>query len=588
MAGNISTTLEIFSNISYPLDNSHVRGFDSLDEQTSYFDSLTVARREENFKYVRVDNYTFTTKLTGKIRNAQTWGYARIKNLYDSNKYYYAFISKVNYISDSTVELEFQLDFFQTYHFDIQRLPSFVERMHTSEYQSNGLPIINTIDEQINYGLEYRTRYTQELKVSSLYYLVIASTKQIGETSASETDKYVGMPNPVFYYIIPYNLDSNQTISVTYAGETKMVANLYEIFKKIAGDKEVVNSIVSLSLTVYTGINFQNHFSNDTINMDENEQEFEGVSCETLEVDSGDSYIIRAKDLKTFKETTINIENKYMNVPNYRHSKLKMYPYTVIVITDNKGNILELKPEYLSGNNLSIKVKGSVGNQNKVGYYPSNYLNYSVEAQDHIFIDESPNNIPILTDATADYIQGNQNSINTKLALSERNRNVDVGTSLINAIPFLFSGATAGMGIANATSGIVNAENRHYNEVKTLEAKQQDIENIPPNAKNMNGNSSYEWGNRLIFPHVMIKTVTPEYEKKLDDYFHMFGYQVNEIRPIQTHTRRHFNYIKCMSLNVKSGLNREILMRYKSIFENGVTIWHTDDMMNYTLGNEVL
>ena len=217
----------------------------------------------------------------------------------------------------------------------------------------------------------------------------------------------------------------------------------------------------------------------------------------------------------------------------------------------------------------------------------SNYLS-PTEAREKILIDSAPNNIPILTDATADYIQGNQNSINAQKSLADSNRWVDIGSSVVNAIPLMMLPQTAPLGIAQATTGIAQAENRRYNDLKMLNAKKKDIDNLPPNAQNMSGNTSYEWGNGLESPQIYIKTVTTEYEKKLSDFFHMYGYQINELRIPNTHTRSHFNYVKCQSLNVRSGMNREIILRFKSIFENGVTLWHTNDLQNYNVSNEVI
>lgn len=258
----------------------------------------------------------------------------------------------------------------------------------------------------------------------------------------------------------------------------------------------------------------------------------------------------------------------------------------MIVLSDMKGNQIEIKPEFLSGEDIVIRFQGSVGNENKVGYYLANYLSPS-EAREKILIDVSPNNIPIVTEATADYIQGNQNSIKAQKELADSNRWVDIGSSVVNAIPLMMLPQTAPLGIAQATTGIAQAENRRYNDLKMLNAKKKDIDNIPPNAQNMSGNTAYEWGNGLERPWIYIKTVTDEYEKKLSDFFHLYGYQVNELRMPNLATRKYFNYVKCQSLNVRSGLNREIILRFKAIFENGVTLWHTDDIQNYNVVNEV-
>ena len=579
-----STKIELFSNLSFPLDNSHVRRFASLSAQTAYFDSLPKTTLE-NFVYTRVDNYDFTFNVTGKIQGSQQWGYMRLKNLFDGNRWYYCFITKVEYVDDSTVKVYGSLDFYQTYVYDMTILESFVERQHEPLYQSNGLPVLNTIDEGLNYGLEYQTVYNKSLKVGNLYYLVIVSTKKIGNTESRETINFVGTPTPVYFYIIPYFYSSDYAyINITYDGRTYRTPRLEEIMEELKGSEEIVNSIVSLYITTQCGIDIEQYLSDDTLNIPTNDK----FDCVAKVINNNPLYLISPYNIKAFQRTNINIPNKYELVPNYKESKLKMFPYTVIYISDMKGNQLEIKPEFLKGSNCSIMVTGSLGTQNKVSYYPSNYKTFLNEAKEHVLIDESPNNIPILTDATADYIQGNQNSINTKLSLADSNRWVDVGSSVVNAIPLMMLPQTAPLGIAQATTGIANAENRRYNEVKTLQAKQADINNLPPNAKNMGGNTSYEWGNGFESPQLFIKTVTNEYAKKLSDFFHMYGYQINELRIPNPHTRSHFNYVKCQSLNVRSGMNREIILRFKSIFENGVTLWHTNDLQNYNVSNEVI
>lgn len=581
-----STKIELFSNLSFPLDNSHVRRFASLSTQTAYFDSLPKTTLE-NFVYTRVDNYDFTFNVTGKIQGSQQWGYMRLKNLFDGNRWYYCFVTKVEYVDDNTVKVYGSLDFYQTYVFDMTLLESLVERQHERLYQSNGLPVLNTVDEGLDYGLEYVTTYSKQVSISDLYYLVIVSTKAIGETTQMTSLKYVGTPTPLYYYLVPYDFTTDQSIQVRYASVTRYVPNIYEIFKKLQGDKEYVNSIVSLYLTTFPGINFQDHYTGGIIDMTNKGNLYDGVRTVKLSIDGTDRSLIEVVDRKNFVARSIGMGSKYNNVSNYKESKLKMSPYTMIVLSDMKGNMIEIKPEFISGSDIVVRVQGSVGNENKVGYYLPDYPSPG-EAREKILIDSAPNNIPILTEATADYIQGNQNSIKAQKDLASSNRWVDVGSSVVNAIPLMMLPQTAPLGIAQATTGIAQAENRRYNDLKMLNAKKKDIANLPPNAQNMSGNTSYEWGNGLERPFIYIKTVTPEYEKKLSDFFHMYGYQINELRIPNTYTRKHFNYVKCQSLNVRSGMNREIILRFKSIFENGVTLWHTNDIQNYNVSNEVI
>lgn len=577
-----STKIELFSNLSFPLDNSHVRRFASLSTQTAYFDSLPKTTLE-NFVYTRVDNYDFTFNVTGKIQGSQQWGYMRLKNLFDGNRWYYCFVTKVEYVDDNTVKVYGSLDFYQTYVFDMTILESLVERQHERLYQSNGLPVLNTVDEGVDYGAEYRVVSTRKVVTSPLRWLVIVTSKSLG---SSVTNTYnVGTATPLYYYAVPYRIGVGNHLSVKDGSKTIEVLAFNLIFKKLQSDETIANSVISLYTTSYIGINV-NPYYNPTSGLIDISS-IRGVNLQTIHNDLTGA-LIRVQNVETFEEEGVLIQNKYDGVPNYKESKLKCYPYTVLVLSDGKGNQVEYKPEFIVGSNLSFRKKGSIGTQSKVGYYLQNYLGNPIFSKEYILIDGNPNNIPILTDAVADYVQGNINSINAQKDLASTNRWVDIGSSVVNAIPLMMLPQTAPLGIAQATTGIVQAENRKYNDLKMLNAKKKDIENIPPNAQNMSGNTTYEWGNDLIDPILHIKTVTPEYEKKLSDFFHMYGYQINELRIPNTHTRSHFNYVKCQSLNVRSGMNREIILRFKSIFENGVTLWHTNDIQNYNVSNEVI
>lgn len=598
MVGNVSTRIELFSNLSYPLDNSHVRRFDSLTNQNAFFTSKEKAWIGEDFKYTRVENYTFQLKIKGKVIDTQKLGYARIKNLFDSDKWYYCFINKVNYTDDLTIELELTLDFYQTYCFDMNILPSYVERHHTRLYNSDGLPVQNTVDEGLDYGKQYRTVSNTELKYSKLFFLVIVSTKPLGETDENFSYKYVGSPTPLNYYIIPYSLkDPDKLIDIRNDGRTIKTLTLESLFATLQGDKDVVNSVVSMYTTLWTGLDFNSVYDENAnlIDMDSLQAESrKKVGTYVFKATDGiESYILKTRYVELFRELNVGNVNKYSGVPNYTESKLKISPYTIVNLLDYKGNIIDIEPEYVNGSNLDIFLRGSIGSQNKLAYFCKSYLpNVNNTGDDtgylNALVDNSPNNIPILTDALADYMQGNINSINNKKTMSERNRNLEIATGALSTIPSLFTGPIgAGYGLSSFASNTLNAENRNYNDVKTLQAKEKDISNVPPSANNMGGDTQYEWGNDFKFPRVVIKTVTAEYAKRLSDYFGMYGYQVNELVQPNVNTRTKWNYVKCTTVNIQSGMNREIILKFKEIFEKGVTFWHDDDMFNYNRNNEV-
>jgi transcriptional regulator of heat shock response len=54
------------------------------------------------------------------------------------------------------------------------------------------------------------------------------------------------------------------------------------------------------------------------------------------------------------------------------------------------------------------------------------------------------------------------------------------------------------------------------------------------------------------------------------------------------HTRQSWNYVQTQNINLTANINNEDLQEFKNVFNNGITLWHNDDIGNYYLGNGVI
>lgn len=597
MSGNISSQIE-FYGVFYPNDYTHVRHFDSLSEQSAYFDNLDKGYVATDQKYIRQGVTEFTIRLKGKIQGASSFSYARIRNTHDSVKYYYCFVDYVTYIDDLTVEFHLSLDVYQTYCFSIQLLKSQVERQHEPLYTDSGLPYPNTLDEGLNYGTEYDVVSSRNVMDTKLFYLVIKSTKYLGkvykEEDLQKINRFTGTPQSLYTYVLPFTLEKQ--IELIEGGQDNFYVFpfLSKFLIALGSDKGTVNSIVSIYITLHAGFNMEKDLQAD-VGINKNYQYDvgnlpQGIVKDLIQTGDLETPVLMFTNYKVATDPIYTLQNKYLNVPPYRETKLFMYPYTIIELTDFKGNQIILRPEYIQGNDIQVMVRGSAGNSNKVAYEIKNYLNlFDQGSYDFALIDDTPNNLPILTDATADYMQGNQNSLNTQRKLAASNMKVGIADATINAAPNLMLGwfglANAGSGFA---SGVLNSVNQNFNTTQTLNAKIKDINNVPPSVASMGGNIEYEFMQQILYPVIRIKTLKPEYAQKLQDYFHQYGYLKNELVYPAIHTRKNWNFVKCASVNVQSPFNQEITNRFKQIFLNGVTLWHNDDIMNYDKTNEVI
>lgn len=313
-----------------------------------------------------------------------------------------------------------------------------------------------------------------------------------------------------------------------------------------------------------------------------------------LQIADGGIYFncLRVHNVNNFSILSENIGNKYDGYKSVTESKLLMYPYTQLVFMDFKGNIANFKNEYISSQSITIRTKGSLGTSNKTSYGISDYntdTNTSLvfeTSDENALINNEPNDIPIITDLLSAYLQGNKNAIQVS-------KDSAVFNGVVGGINSAITGVGSAMmrnpiGVASATTDIVQGAGNTVLQLQAINAKQKDIANVPPQLSKQGSNSSYTVGNRFNGLFIIKKQIKPEYRKKLSDFFKMFGYKTNEVKIPNFHTRQNWNYVQTESCHIKGDFNNEDLNELQSIFDSGITLWHYDDVGNYALENEVI
>ena len=131
-----------------PLDNSydHTVWFDSVAAQTAAFLAYSNKSHFTDISYQRSDPGKM--RLQGNPDTYMNYNYMMYRNAAYSEKWYYAFIKKVNYINDNTFEVEFEIDELQTWLFSLSLQPCFVER----ETAATDNPGDNVVAESLDIG----------------------------------------------------------------------------------------------------------------------------------------------------------------------------------------------------------------------------------------------------------------------------------------------------------------------------------------------------------------------------------------------------------------------------------------------------
>ena len=160
------------------MDSEHTLNFSSLENQTAYFLSKTY-QSFTDFTYVRDSQTIVVDKPYDQV---YTCNYLMYKNTGFNNKYFYAFITKMEYVSENSTRIYFEIDSMQTWYFQLTFNNVFVEREHVS----NDTIGLHTVPEGLETG-EYIDQTVTNIERDSFNFynsnsrpLVVCSVTQTG------------------------------------------------------------------------------------------------------------------------------------------------------------------------------------------------------------------------------------------------------------------------------------------------------------------------------------------------------------------------------------------------------------------------
>lgn len=166
----MSRNISVLKILKVPIEpeSATTLWFPNRTEQTSYFNTK-VRFSDSDFSYIRRE---------GKIRYNRDYddligcNYLMYQNKAYSDRWYYGFITKIEYVNDGCSFIYFELDVIQTWMFDYNVEKSFIEREHVSD---DGIGV-HTVDEGLPIG-EYMINATyKDPKLYPSDNVVIAST----------------------------------------------------------------------------------------------------------------------------------------------------------------------------------------------------------------------------------------------------------------------------------------------------------------------------------------------------------------------------------------------------------------------------
>lgn len=616
------TEVHLLSNVPFNFSYNNVMDFDTINEQTTYFlnkSKLTF----EDLTHQRVNNNMINLEVA--YEDLYDVNYMMFQNDKIPGKWFYAFITKYDFVSPNVTRISYQIDVYQTWLFDMEWQSTYVEREHTQRFNQDGTPVINTLDEGLSYGSDYQiTSCVKYEQVPDVIWAVIVA--KVDLQYLLQGKKYGGtklgnVQTPLYFYTVPVSLNG-----LDVKLNNQLADPIEDIFNLFTTNTTFVGSIVTMYYTSFMPLVLTSSVSNNVINITAQH----GINNITI---SG----LAMFELVNSNWSSLNPQiysDMFDAFPEYSESKLYMYPYSLIEITNLKGETVTLKPQNFNfsiSKELRLRLKSCISTAPKTAIYPENYLNSTniIDFEDFTcgIVDNNLSDIPIIDDYTASYMQANRNSIattnkyamdNALRGISQNNANNRLNNAIIDRQQAYNEGemytgmlasafrANPGAVLQSAYSTVkaydlaegqrtsMNLNNEFANKnlrinaeqsIGMTQAKIQDINNIPPTISNLGNNTLFDYGNKINGVYVIGKSIRPEYVTQITNYFKMFGYKVNKLEVPNLKSRQHYNYIKTVDANIVGDIPANDLSAIKGIFDKGVTIWHTEQVGNYNLSN---
>ena len=281
-----------------------------------------------------------------------------------------------------------------------------------------------------------------------------------------------------------------------------------------------------------------------------------------------------------------------------KNNKIYSYPYIYLVVDNNEGQANTYKFEYSTNasHDLQFSIIGCLCTTPQILLLPWTYNGVELDYMDIMVMGNFPQCAFQSDTYRAWYAQNQntiiaaQNAVYDTYHVQEEGIWLSMFTNTASSAGQVVGGnfAAAGSGIGGlfGTQQQFNAmQVAMNNRLKMQMAQRQDKRILPPTihgkVMNSNINAAYNM-NKFDFYCMSIRG---QYARMIDDYWTAYGYPINRIQMPNINSRSSWNYIKTNGCTISGAVDLAQLATLRGIFDRGVTVWHTDDVGNYSLTN---
>lgn len=526
--------IQLFKNIPLAPNNENTLYFSSVADKDAFFYGL---QNNEGYSLGSWNDCTYSREQRGFVRINTQMGsvynatYMRFKNSSFENKWFYAFVTSVEYVANKTVQINYTLDVIMTYMGNFTLKECFIER----ETVANDKIGKNILDEGLNIGtyVNEADALFNTLHQNEKIVIVVADPNEMGGGGASG-----GVYCP----------------SIMKAFDTPAAANTY------------ITQIVDAGL----------------------ESNILGVFM--LPYDFKDAATNATHMLSQRKVIT----KPYTNVNGYapKNNKLFVYPYKRLLVDNFEGNQQEYRWEYFNSDGgtgddsttATFVIYCTLLGSCELMALPLNYK-MGFRQGDNFSAGITKTHFPECAWAFDTY-KAYRAQVNASLALDIAQGAVQGGFS------GLMSGITEGgdiplignivSGVGGATMGALTGGVKPA--LDALLVNTFDVEKGTTTKGSQSPNTLFGIGYTTFIGYS--QCVDGAHAAAIDDYFTMYGYKVNKVATPNMNIRPYFTYVKTQGCIAAGEIPADYLRVIEGYFNNGVRFWKDfTNFGNYAVAN---
>lgn len=541
-----ASTIYICSGVRLNNRYEHSIYFANMTAQESYFAGKVV----KTFTAYTFLRKSWPIKVQATMEQAKRWSYLFFDN--DTGKTYYYFINNVEYVNDNTVELSLELDVLQTYMFDYELLPSFIERQHVED----DTLFEHTVEEGLDVG-EYTNTGRYQISPGEMCILIQSTIQPDGSTSDSIIPALPDKYNNVFSGVKIWAVDAVNWVALSEMLDTLSSEGLADSILNIWMYPKALVELAGEATWGEPG---------------------------TTEDGRTESIIlpvkgaVRALDHDLVKNAVEPPDALAGYTP--KNNKLFCYPYSFLYVTNNQGNSSIYRYERMMDYpDMFFALSGALSPEAGVRMTPYRYNRLTYNFAEGMTLTGYPT------------CSWNSDNYKMWLAQNQNSQNLNVGTSLLKIAGGLGAAAVSALTGAGAVVGVPGGLTMAASgamQIADQLAMKEDRAVEPPQAKGTFSTSVNITDAQHCFTAYQ-RTVTAETARIIDDYFTMYGYKLDVCQKPNIHAREAFTYVKTIGCHIEGEMCNEDTVQIESIFDHGITFWvNGDKICDYSQSNDTL